>query len=52
MNIATRSTALHSSFISEVAPQLYSSNAIRQTRAHGLTARWTRVEGKLQCQWD
>jgi hypothetical protein len=52
MNIATRSTALQSSFTPEVAPQLQSSNAIRQIRSYGLAARWVKVEGKLQCQWD
>ncbi|MBD2156863.1 hypothetical protein [Leptolyngbya sp. FACHB-16] len=32
--------------------QLAATNSVRQPQHNGLAARWVRLNGKLQCQWD
>lgn len=52
MFTVTRHTTLQAPFTPEAAPSMKSPNAVRKPHHHGMAARWMRVDGKLECQWD
>jgi len=52
MVTATRHAALNAPSAPETAPALASSNSVRKSHHQGMAARWARVDGKLECQWD